>query len=310
MTTRSQGIRRKRNSDHGSLLLIPPSIIILHPKPNTVGPQSGLSKAAHSRIGRRTAPYYGSVEIVCILRPSYLPIYYLILRFRSRRRKEHPVVRAFSPASDRIFIFLISSAIIEDVKNMREDKSALIAFYYLDYKDASKRGLRGLLTSLLSQLGEHSDCSQDVLYDLYTSCSHGCEQPSDAALANCLKAVLELPGQLPTFLIVDALDECPNTTGTPSAREEVLEFLDDLIGSSHPNLFICVTSRPEQDIQTALNPLTSASRLVSLHEEGGQKEYIPSVDRSFGHHDRTTQRWRAAERELVITTLSERSGGM
>jgi NACHT domain-containing protein len=228
----------------------------------------------------------------------------------SGRRKEHPVVRGLSPASDRVFIVLISSAIIEDVKNMREDKSALIAYYYFDYKDASKRGLRGLLTSLLFQLGDHSDRCQDVLYDLYTSCRDGSEQPSDAALANCLKAMLELPGQLPTFLIVDALDECPNTTGTPSAREEVLEFLEDLVGSSHPNLFICVTSRPEQDIQTTLNPLTSASRLVSLHEEGGQREDIQSYVRSFVHKDREMRRWRAEDRELVITTLSERAGGM
>jgi NACHT domain-containing protein len=250
------------------------------------------------------------VEIVCFFRPFYLPIYQLILRFRSGCRKEHSVVRGFSHASDRVFILLISSAIIEDVKNTREDKSALIAYYYFDFKDTSKRGLRGLLTSLLLQLGDHSDRCQHALYKLYTSCRDGSEQPSNAALAKCLKAILELPGQLPTFLIVDALDECPNTSGTPSAREEVLEFLEDLVGSGHPNLFVCVTSRPEQDIQRVLTPLTSASRLVSLHEEGGQREDIQCYIRSFVHKDRSMQRWRAEDRELVITTLSERAGGM
>ena len=145
---------------------------------------------------------------------------------------------------------------------MREDKPALIAYYYFDFKDASKRGVRGLLASLLFRLSGDSSRCRDILHELYTSCHDGSTQPSDAALAWCLEGMLELPGQLPTFLIIDALDECPNTTGTPSAREEVLEFLEDLITSSHPNLFICVTSRPEQD------------------------------------------------RELVITTLSERAGGM
>jgi hypothetical protein len=62
--TRSQGIRCKRNFDHGFPLQIPPSIIILHLKLTIVGRQRGLSKAAHSAIGRRMAPYYGSVEIV------------------------------------------------------------------------------------------------------------------------------------------------------------------------------------------------------------------------------------------------------
>jgi NACHT domain-containing protein len=220
------------------------------------------------------------------------------------------VVRGFSPASDRVFIFLISSAIIEDVKNMRENKSTLIAYYYFDYKDASKRDLRGLLTSLLFQLGDHSDRCRDVLINLYTSYRDGSEQPSDAALEKCLKTILEIPGQLPTFLIVDALDECSNTTGTPSAREEVLKFLKDLVGSSHLNLFVCVTSRPEQDIQRVLNSLTSTSRLVSLHDEGGQREDIESYVRSFVHKDEEMRRWRAEDRELVITTLSKRAGGM
>jgi len=211
---------------------------------------------------------------------------------------------------DGVFIFLISSAIIEDIKNMREARPALIAYHYFDFKDASKRDVRGLLTSLLFQLGDDSDLCRDVLYKLYTSCHAGSEQPSDAALASCLKNMLKLPGQLPTFLIVDALDECPNTAGTPSAREEVLEFLDDLIGSNHSNLFICVTSRPEQDIQTVLNPLISASCRVSLHEEGGQREDIKSYVQSFVHKDRTMRRWREEDRNLVITALIERAGGM
>jgi hypothetical protein len=122
--------------------------------------------------------------------------------------------------------------------------------------------------------------------------------------------MLELPGQLPVFIIVDALDECPNTTGTPSAREEVLEFVEDLVGSKHSNLFICVTSRPEQDIQTVLSPLTSASRRVSLHEEGGQREDIDNYILSFVLKDRAMRRWREEDRELVITTLSQRADGM
>ena len=112
------------------------------------------------------------------------------------------------------------------------------------------------------------------------------------------------------FLILDALDECPNATGTPSAREELLDFLEDFVGSSHSNLFICVTSRPEQDIVTVLNPLISASRSVSLHEEGGRREDIKRYVNSFVHKDRTMRRWREDDREVVIITLTERAGGM
>jgi hypothetical protein len=205
---------------------------------------------------------------------------------------------------------LISSAVIEDIKNTRRAGSALIAYHYFDFKDVSKRNVRGLLASLLFQLSDDSDSCWDVLYELYTSCRDGSEQPSDVALIKCLKGMLALPGQLPTFLIIDALDECPNTTGTPSAREEVLDFLEDLVGSNLSNLFICVTSRPEQDIQTILNPLTSPPHRVSLHEEGGQREDIKSYVQSFVHKDRAMRRWREEDRNLVITTLIERAGGM
>ena len=216
----------------------------------------------------------------------------------------------FVCARYKIFILLISSAIIEDIKNMREDRSALVAYYYFDFKDASKRYVRGLLASLLFQLCFDSDRCQDILHQLFNTCRKGSERPSDAALAKCLKTILELPGQLPIFITIDALDECPSTTGTPSAREEVLNFVEDLAKSKCSNLFICVTSRPEQDIRTVLDPLTSPSYRVSLHEEGGQREDINIYIRSFVHTDRAMRKWREQDKELAIKMLSERAGGM
>ena len=101
-----------------------------------------------------------------------------------------------------------------------------------------------------------------------------------------------------------------NTTGTPSARDEILDLVEDLVMSNHSNLFLCITSRPEQDIQTVLNPLTSASCRVALHDECGQKEDIYNYIRSFVSADRPMRRWREEDKELVIDTLSERAGGM
>jgi len=188
--------------------------------------------------------------------------------------------------------------------------SGLIGYYYFDYKDTSKRDIRGMLASLLFQLGCSSGTCWDILYELYSACNNGSEQPSNASLVKCLGDILELPGQLPIFVVLDALDECPITTETPSAREKVLDFVEELVGSGHPNLFLCITSRPEQDIQTVLNPLTSASLRVSLHEESGQREDINNYLRSFVQTDRAMRRWKEEDKELVINTLSERAGGM
>ena len=193
---------------------------------------------------------------------------------------------------------------------MRESRSALIAYYYFDFKDVAKRDIRGLLTSLILQLVDDSDHCWNLLSQLHKACRIGLEQPSEVALVQCLKTMLDLPGQLPTYIIIDALDECPNTTGTPSAREKVLSFVEDLVRSNHSNLFICITSRPEQDISTTLNPLTSQTRRVSLHEEGGQTEDINNYVRSFVLNDKAMRRWRVEDKELVISVLSERALGM
>lgn len=240
---------------------------------------------------------------------SHLLIYFAILQ--RAQEKAFCGTRFLVCFCDREFIFRISSAIIEDIKSTRDTRPALIGYYYFDSKDAVKRDIRGLLASLLSQLasGDNSNHCWEILKGLYTLCRDGSEQPSDAILARCLKNMLELPRHFPTFLIIDALDECPNTAGSPSAREEVLAFLEDLVRSRHSDLFICVTSRPEQDIQTVLNPLTPAFQ-VSLHEEGGQRDDIKNYVHFFVHEDREMRRWREEDRALVITTLPQRAGGM
>jgi len=203
-----------------------------------------------------------------------------------------------------------SSTIIEDINNLREAGPTLLAYYYFDFNDSTKRDVRGLLKSLLLQLGESSGHCWTALQQLYTACRDGSDQPSEVALAKCLKSMLSLPGQDPIFVVLDALDECPSTTGTPSPREKVLDLVEDLVLSDHPKLFICITSRPEQDIQAVLNPLTSASSRVSLHEESGQREDIKNYIRDFVQSDRAMRRWRKEDRELVIRMLSERADGM
>jgi hypothetical protein len=193
---------------------------------------------------------------------------------------------------------------------MQDVGSAIMAYYYFDFKDVEKRDIRGLLSSLLTQLSDHSDRCWDILSKLYTKCQDRSTQPSDAALAQCLQDMVELPGNVPIYIIVDALDECPNTTGTPSAREKVFKFLRDLLGTSNSNLHTCITSRPEQDIQDTLSSLASGSRCVSLHQEGGQREDIMYYIRSFVYNDPQMRRWKTDDKEIVISTLSERAQGM
>jgi hypothetical protein len=120
--------------------------------------------------------------------------------------------------------------------------------------------------------------------------------------------MLSHPVQGPIYVIIDALDECPNNSGMPTPREEVLELVKNLTSLRLPNLHICVTSRPEIDIQTILEPLTSLP--VSLHNQSGQKKDIVDYINSVVYSDMKMRRWREDDRKLVIETLSERADGM
>jgi hypothetical protein len=73
--------------------------------------------------------------------------------------------------------------------------------------------------------------------------------------------MLKLPGQATVHIIVDALDECPSTTGIPFPREKVLKFVEELVDLHVLHLRICVTGRPEADIIPALDRLAFRSFL-------------------------------------------------
>ncbi|KAH9069633.1 hypothetical protein EDB83DRAFT_2314311 [Lactarius deliciosus] len=205
---------------------------------------------------------------------------------------------------------VLCSAIINDITTMCEAGSASMAYFYFDFRDLDKQARRNLLPSLLIQLSTRSNTFCDIHSRLYETHDNGARQPSDRALIQCLKEMLTLPNQGPIYLILDALDECPDSSDVPSAREQVLDLVKDLVSLRLSNLHICVTSRPEADIRDALESL--ASQTVSLQEERGQKKDIASYVKSVVYSDsgKFMKRWRKEDKERVIATLSERADGM
>jgi hypothetical protein len=183
-----------------------------------------------------------------------------------------------------------------------------MAFYYFDFRDKAKQDARGLLTSLLSQLSAKSDSCYKILSELYSRHHARSRKPDDDALKQCLIDMLQVPGQPVTYIIVDALDECPNTSDVVSPRHEVLKFIEELANLSLPNLRLCVTSRREADIIPVLEPL--ASHPVPLHDQKGQKEDISSYVKSVVHSDWRVRKWRVEDKKLVIDTLVQKANGM
>ena len=187
---------------------------------------------------------------------------------------------------------------------------ASIAYFYFDFRDINKQHWRDLVPSLLTQLSAQLGPCCDILSRLHSDHGNGAQQPKDDALKQCLIEMLTVRGQGPIYLIIDALDECPDTSEVPSPRNRILQLLEELADLHIPNLRICVTSRPEFDIRDFLAPLTF--RQVSLHDQSGQKQDIADYVRSVVYSDseRIMWRWRKEDKELVIETLSERADGM
>jgi hypothetical protein len=193
---------------------------------------------------------------------------------------------------------------------MRKAENASMGYFYFDFQDANKQRLRDLICSLLTQLSACSAPRCDILSDLYSARDEGKNQPSDNDLTECLKTMLTLPDQPLTYLIMDALDESPNTPGNPSPRKKVLLLVKELMELRLPNLRIYVASRPEIGIRKVLEPLVSHQ--VSLHNQNGQKEDITDYIRSVVYSDseQIMKGWRTEDKELVIKRLSERADGM
>jgi hypothetical protein len=191
---------------------------------------------------------------------------------------------------------------------MRKRGLASLVFFYHDFREDQKRDLRGLLSSVLFQFCDQSDSYYDILSKFYSTHRSGVENPSDDALVRCLEDILKLPGQAPIFLIVDALDECPDTSPIPSHREKALELLEKLIESQIPDLRICVTSRPEINIKVVLQPLTFRS--ISLQDETGQMEDIERYIKSAVEKDKKNRRWTAQDKQMVIDALTRNADGM
>ena len=198
---------------------------------------------------------------------------------------------------------------------LQEAGQATIAYFYFDFTKPHKRDIQGALASLLTQLSAYSDSYCDIILShIPQAFIYGVNLlPSTETMITCLKDMLALPVQSPVYIILDALDECPHHPDLMWSRGELLHFLKGLVDLQLPNLHICVTSRPEIDIRTALEPLASYS--ISIHDQNGHKKDLENYIRSYIYSGSDTfmTRWRKLrkeDKEWVIETLSERADGM
>ena len=202
----------------------------------------------------------------------------------------------------------ISSSIVQEVEHLRDTGLALIAYFYCDFRDPKKQEVGDLVASLIAQLSAKSDACCSILSSLYSEYDAGSRRPSDDTLMDCLEKMLKSEGQPTIYIIIDALDESPNSLGVLPARKRILDMVKNLVDLRLTNVRTCATGRPEADIQATVTSL--ASHTVSLHDEEGQKKDIADFVRSIVYSDCNMRKWRAEEKDMVIDSLSRKADGM
>jgi hypothetical protein len=223
-------------------------------------------------------------------------------------RKKCPLVCA----ADILFLgaltFSLSSSIIGDIQAICQIGLANLAFFYFDFRDIGKQDARSLLSSLLIQICRESDQFSHILSPLYSVHDNGSRLPSEDTLMECLKNILKLPEQGEIYIVLDALDECPNVSGFPTPRKQVLTVIEELINLRLPHVHFCITSRLEVDIRYVLEVF--AVHEVPLHEQAGQNQDIFDYIEYVVSSDLRMRRWREEDRRLIVKTLTEKGGGM
>jgi hypothetical protein len=243
---------------------------------------------------------------VCLSNHRQVPFVLITCSFKAGAGKSTLLYVIIVYACWRLFRARTRSAIIQDIKGKHAIGEAKIVYYYFDFRDSKKQDCYGLLSSLLLQLSVNSEPCSNILSKLYSDVGPVLK-PTLIALKTCIKDMLSQPGQGPIYIVVDGVDECPNSSGTPSARREVLVLIKELVDLKRLNVHVCVASRPEIDIRMVLGSVVPLQ--ISLDDEIGQKaDIIAFIEHTV--HSNSMPEWTEEDEGLVINTLSQNANGM
>jgi hypothetical protein len=107
------------------------------------------------------------------------------------------------------------------------------------------------------------------------------------------------------FIIIDALDECPDTNGERNDLCNVLGEIKDWLAS---NLHVLITGRREADLIASLDPLCTVDP-ISIQGPTVQSD-IRKFIRSQLWNDRKLREWSTDIKEEIETTLVQGANGM
>ncbi|KAF9061011.1 ankyrin repeat-containing domain protein [Rhodocollybia butyracea] len=155
------------------------------------------------------------------------------------------------------------------IQDLRETAPRNVWYHYFDFRDNTglKSTYRGLLLSLLQQVGSNADGIHSELMNLFDRCKQGIStsQPTVCDLENVLRSILVDVGL--GYIVMDAMDECQE-------KYEVYQWLNEVGGI--PNLYMVITSRDHFEPRTG-----EIYYQISLNNSGIDQDITMHLDREI-----------------------------
>jgi hypothetical protein len=194
---------------------------------------------------------------------------------------------------------ILCSTAIEDIRmNSEQDADTAFAFFYFSFSDERKQSDSDLLRSLVAQLGWREP-GLSMLRQAYGDAKRSVPGPDElekillASIRSCSKV----------YLLVDALDECPEDHDT---RQSVLARIERLTQDA-PNLRVLATSRELDRIRKSMEALIAEPLRVTTRAVDDDIQLYLAKEIS---RDRSLCELSPDMRALIESTIGSQADGM
>ncbi|KAI0188487.1 hypothetical protein EV127DRAFT_367996 [Xylaria flabelliformis] len=200
---------------------------------------------------------------------------------------------------------VLTSTILHDLKQ-DEARSTGLLYFYFTFNDTSKQHLEDAIKSLVSQLYSNSNKARECLDSLYKSCEKGERQPSLDDLCTTFQNMVQKAGEV--CIILDALDECE--TRNVQQSKDLLSWIESL-RNTELTIHLLVTSRPEQDIKSAIESCTCGQDIINIQSDLIEEDIRSYIQTRVRKHP-LLGRWqtRPDVQGEIETALMEKASGM
>jgi hypothetical protein len=187
--------------------------------------------------------------------------------------------------------------VIDYLKQTVNGQEIGVAFIYFNYKEKAIQTMVNLVASLLKQLVQTQSVIPSKLRSLYEQHIGRNTRPT---LVECSELLhVELTAYSKAFIIVDALDECDESSG--SRRDLIAQLL-----RLPPNISLMITSR---DVPSIQHKLSHFCRLEVRANDADVRTYL---ERRIKREERLARHVEAdpALRHTILETIMKKVKGM